>query len=161
MMRLCLSILEASIRERPGQWLWQHNRWKQQTVGKIKRRFRHNTLCVLMPDSREEFNSLLPLLATIRELYPRELLTLLIPHAFAETPLPYDAEIIYYHTPEQLLLDDLRFKLIFNFANHPGARRHYLGLSGFEVLTLAQLKKLAGPAPTLSETLIKAVSDAR
>ena len=143
MMRLCLKLLEESIRKSPGEWLWQHNRWKQQTREKLKSRFRYDSLCVLLPSNKEEFDAILPHLQTLRTLYPREFITLVVPKSFAHLELLSHAEIQIYETSDQLLLNDFRFKLVFNFANHPKAKSHYKNLSAFEVVTLADLKKLA------------------
>jgi KDO2-lipid IV(A) lauroyltransferase len=44
LMKTALSLLEESIKKSPGEWLWQHNRWKQQTLKRVKRRFRQETL---------------------------------------------------------------------------------------------------------------------
>ena len=41
LMGSALSLLEESIQQTPGQWLWQHKRWKQQEGGRLKMRFRY------------------------------------------------------------------------------------------------------------------------
>ena len=53
-------------------------------------------------------------------------------------------EVIYYDEPEEILLRDYRFKLIFNFSNYPAAK-HYEKLSAFEVLDMFDLQELAAP----------------
>ncbi|MES2345026.1 MAG: hypothetical protein V4494_03710 [Chlamydiota bacterium] len=161
MMRLSLKLLEDSIREHPGQWLWQHNRWKQQTRGKLKSRFRHESICILLPSNKERFDALLPHLPRLRVIYPYEFITLVVPRAFSQTPLLEDAEIHVYDTLDEMLLDDFRFKLVFNFADCKKAKSHYMHLAAFEVVTLSDLKTLAGPTQNLSETFTRALTHAR
>jgi KDO2-lipid IV(A) lauroyltransferase len=157
MMRLSLKLLEESIRKNPGEWLWQHNRWKQQTREKLKSKFRYDSLCILMPSDQERFNAIASNLHTLRTIYPREFIALVIPKAFAHIPLLPDVEVHIYNIPDEMLLHDLRFKLIFNFADHPKAKSHYMHLSAFEVITLSDLEHLAGPCHNLSETFTRAL----
>jgi KDO2-lipid IV(A) lauroyltransferase len=141
MMRLSLRLLEESIRKRPGQWLWQHNRWKQQTAEKVKRPYRQDTFCILLPNDPRDFEAITPHLGVFREIYPREFITLLVPSAFAKRTLLPNAEIRPYEAPDELLLSDLRYKLVFDFANHPKAKAHYLGRSTLTFLKLEDLEK--------------------
>ena len=50
MMNESLTILQESIKESPGEWLWQHNRWKQQTPQILYKRFRKDCICIILPD---------------------------------------------------------------------------------------------------------------
>ncbi len=54
-------------------------------------------------------------------------------------------ELFFYQSIEETLLEDYRFKIVFNFTAYRPIRRHYLSLSAFEVLTLDDLQKLAEP----------------
>jgi KDO2-lipid IV(A) lauroyltransferase len=144
LMRLALAHLEKSIRDLPGEWLWQHNRWKQQTPGRIKRLYRQECLCIILP---EESDALLPHLPTFREIYPLEFITVLAPQHIAPVVLLQDAEILPYKTPEETLVPDYRFKLVFNLADFPGVRAHFLALSAFAVLSLRDLRRMGGDAP--------------
>lgn len=159
MMRLSLKLLEESIRARPGQWLWQHNRWKQQTPDKVKRRFRQDTICVLLPSNRKDFDQLAPHVGALRTIYPHEFITLALPEGFP-SPLA-DVEILSYETLSEVLVPDYRFKLIFDFTGQNKAKRHFLKLAAFDVLTLKDLEKLAPNAKTLSETFTEALCHAR
>ena len=49
MMKESLLILEDDIRKRPGQWLWQHNRWKQETPNNVYYRYRWDTILIILP----------------------------------------------------------------------------------------------------------------
>ena len=159
MMRLCLSRLEESIRELPGQWLWIHNRWKQQTPEKLKRAFRHECLCIVMPEQREEFEAIALLLPTFRALYPLEFVTLFVPRAFEERKLLEDADVVVYDEKSELFVEEHKFKLVFNFSGVKALSTHFKRLSAFTVVDLPKLKKLSGArcdAP-LAEHLTKAV----
>ncbi len=150
MMRESLARLEESIRKNPEQWLWQHNRWKQQTLDLINPPFRQESICIILPPDP----SLFPHLETFRKIYPFEFLTFFVPQGF-ESAIPLsDVEILTYTTP---FIKDYRFKLVFNFTHHP-LRRHFLGLSAFHVFTLKDLKKIAGEAENLSTILMKALN---
>jgi KDO2-lipid IV(A) lauroyltransferase len=143
MMKEGLSLLEESIKREPGQWLWSHNRWKQQTPHKIKRAFRQESLCVILPPEKEAFDTYNAHLATLRAIYPLEFITCKVPEKFAEQCALKDALIETYTTLEDLLVPDFRFKLVFNFTPFLQLRAHYLKYTAFDVLDIAQLQRLA------------------
>ena len=146
MMDETLRLLEKSVEEAPGEWLWQHNRWKQQTPLKISKRFRHDCLCIVLPSDATEWDKITPELSAFRILYPTEFISLLIPEERREAPLELEgAERLYYRTPSETLLKDYRFKFVFNFTNDAKIAPHYRKLSAFEVLTWADLQALAKP----------------
>jgi KDO2-lipid IV(A) lauroyltransferase len=147
MMRLSLSLLEESIRQAPEQWLWTHNRWKQQTPDKLKRSFRQECLLIALPQEQSLFDELLKLLPAFRELYPLEFITLFVPKQFAGTPLLNDAEIILYETLADLLIRGDQFKLVFNFSGFPEVSSHFKKLSAFTVVDLKMLKRLSTLPP--------------
>ena len=142
-MNQLLTLLQESIKRSPGDWLWQHNRWKQQTPQVLYKRFRHDCICVILPE--KEFEKILPHLPTLKAIYPLDFLFLLVPEKFRGTPLIDADKTIYYREMKETLLQDFRFKLIFNFTNHKPIHRHYEKLSAFEVLDLSSLKALAAP----------------
>jgi len=144
MMDQSLTILQESIKESPGEWLWQHNRWKQQTPQIIYKRFRKDCICIILPKDPDKFAAIQPHLATLKQIYPLDFLFLLVPHCFKNAPLIPVDEIIYYNEPKEILLRDYRFKLIFNFSTYPAAK-HYEKLSAFEVLDMSDLHELAAP----------------
>ncbi len=143
MMDQTLTLLQESIKESPGEWLWQHNRWKQQTTHNLYKRFRQDCICLILPE--KGFEELLPHLSTLKEIYPLVFLFLLVPEKYRNIPLIEADETIYYRSLSETLLPDLRFKLIFNFTNYQKIHTHYEKLSAFEVLNLSALKKLAEP----------------
>jgi KDO2-lipid IV(A) lauroyltransferase len=130
MMKRVLHLLEESIRRNIGQWLWQHNRWKQQTPKRLKRRFRHESILIILPRD----GKILDHLAVFREIYPFEFITLLAPPELRAKSLIEDSELLTYQKPEEMLLDDFRFKLVFNFTGNCNVARHYKKLSAFVVV---------------------------
>ena len=136
-----LEILQESIRASPGEWLWQHNRWKKQTPHIVYKRYRHDSICVALPDDE----TILPHLSTLRRIYPEEFLFLFAPVRFKEL-LSAD-EIVYYQDGKELLRRDYRFKLLFNFTSYP-LEKHYRKFSVSETITLPP------PFDSLSEHLL-------
>ncbi len=158
-MDQALTLLQESIIRSPGEWLWQHNRWKQQTMHNLYKRFRHDCLCVILPE--ENFETLLPHLHTLKFIYPLVFLFLLVPQRYRAISLIEADEVIYYSELHQTLLDDLRFKLIFNFTSYTPIHDHYKRLSAFDVLDIPTLKALAAehllPHHDLSDILKRAL----
>lgn len=145
LMDVVLTKLQESIAKSPGEWLWQHNRWKQQTPQIVYKPYRYDCLCVILPEKKEELSPLLPHLATLKSIYPDNFLFLIVPEALRGTSLIEADEILYYNSPKEILLKDYRFKLIFNFTGCKKVTRHFLGLSAFSVLTLETLLEKAKP----------------
>lgn len=135
LMNQILQLLETSIAKNPEQWLWQHNRWKQQVRGRLKQRFRHEAVCIVVPHEK----GILEELSVFRELYPEEFLTFLLPEELREQFFMEDAELLYYTHLEETLLMDFRFKLVYNLTEYKKIKRHYLKLSAFHVLERNQL----------------------
>jgi Kdo2-lipid IVA lauroyltransferase/acyltransferase len=162
MMKEALRYLASSISKTPGQWLWQHNRWKQQTPERLKRAFRHESMCIILPEQKSQFEKIAQHLSAFREIYPSEFITLMIPQAFKTARLIPDAERIIYANEKDILIRDFRFKLIFNFTGHSWIESHFSKLSALKVVNLSDLKKISrvkGNA-SLSEILKKALCNA-
>ena len=139
MMRASLLELEKAIQEEPGQWLWSHNRWKQQTPGKLQKRFRYESILVILPQEKETITPLLSQLGVFREVYPTEFLVFYVPKGFENRLLVKDAEIVPCSTEEELLKRDFRFKLVFNFSTSHRVKPHFKKLAAFEVVSLEEL----------------------
>ncbi|HSX25458.1 MAG TPA: hypothetical protein VLE89_00435 [Chlamydiales bacterium] len=154
-MNSLLTLLQESIQHSPGEWLWQHNRWKQQTLGILYKRFRQDCICIILPEEESAFEALYPHLATLKLIYPLDFLFLLVPAKYRHRPLIEANETIYYSRPSETLLPDYRFKLIFNFTSYRPIHRHYEKFSAFEVLDLPTLRALAAQhlSPELKENL--------
>ena len=153
MMRQALSLLEQDIVRHPDQWLWQHNRWKQQTADRLKRPFRQEAIYIVLGGDPE----LLHHLPTLRTIYPHEFLTLMVPEKSRQAVHLENAEVLTYRTLPETLLRDYRFKLVFDFVPYKPLRRHFLGLSAFNVFTLDDLKALAPQAKNYSELFTTAL----
>ena len=151
MMDKTLTLLQESIKKLPSQWLWQHNRWKQQTLQNISKQYRLDSICIILPPDPTEFQQINIHLPTLKELYPTEFFFILT-HKNNHPSIEADEIITYENLPETLL-EDYRFKLVFNFTNYKKIKPHYLRLSAFHVLNRSDLQKLAGAQNTLSDTL--------
>jgi hypothetical protein len=161
MMKESLLLLEEKIRENPGQWLWQHNRWKQETPINVYYSFRWDSILIILPKERNSFMRILPHLATFRTIYPLAFITIMVFKPFQKEIVLKDAEILPYQEDENLFIRDYRFKLVFNFSKVKMLKPHFLKLSAFEVLSEKNLQKLAKehltPEDDLSLILKKAL----
>jgi KDO2-lipid IV(A) lauroyltransferase len=133
MMKEALFILEEDIRKRPGQWLWQHNRWKQETPDNVYYRYRWDSILIILPKNFAPSS-----LETFRTIYPKAFLTIFAPLGYS-TALS-DVEIKYYEKEDDLFITDYRFKLVFNFTENQKLKKHFLRQSALHVLTLDDLK---------------------
>lgn len=143
LMDKALFILQQSIKEKLGQWLWQHNRWKQQTPTLLYKQFRHDALCVILPKEASFFQEILPHLSTLKNLYSRDFISLYVPKKFEKVPMIEVDEIKTYDELEETLQIDYRYKLVFNFTSHKKIKNHYKRLSAFEVVSITDLEKIA------------------
>lgn len=146
MMQKSLNLLEAKIRLVPDQWLWQHNRWKQETPINLYYRFRVDSILIILPSETSSFNHFLKHLKTFRDIYPKAFLTLFVPKKWQEKIVLKEAEILTYTAFEDLLIRDYRFKMVFNFfGKKKKLKKHFLKLSAFEVFDDQAIEKLAQP----------------
>jgi KDO2-lipid IV(A) lauroyltransferase len=121
-MREILAVFESSIKERPHEWLWIHNRWKQQPPGKLPKKFRHDAVGFIFPDN----SALLSSLDEIRQLYPRE-------HITAFVPVQFSSETVEIKSHDELFNPDYRFKLIVDFTANPEIQKHFSKLSALNI----------------------------
>ncbi len=160
-MKEVLSILEKSIEESPGEWLWSHNRWKQQTLEKVNRTFRQDCIAIVLPKEKKDFEMFYEALSTFEKIYPREFISVFIPKNFMNLEIPKNWEKIPYETEEDLFVRDFRFKLVFNFSGVRKLKSHFTSLSAFTVFSLRDIQKIAKvpddtPIPqTLTKAMIK------
>lgn len=137
LMLQTLAIYEDSIRERPHEWLWVHNRWKQQTLDRIKKPFRQDSMALFLPDSEEILNDL----PKIRELYPKEHISLFVPRSFQDK-IPIAAEVHSYESIKNALIDDFRYKLIFNFTGEKQIDSYYKKRAAQTIVHLKNFSEL-------------------
>jgi hypothetical protein len=91
----------------------------------------------------DSFEKLWPCLQTLREIYPEEHLTLLLPSKEKRRKLPFEVSSLrYYDKIEDLFLPDYAPKLLFNFTGSAALSKHYKNCSILKVLTLDDLPNL-------------------
>ncbi len=137
LMHETLAHFEASVRNCPEQWMWIHNRWKQQTTKALTKAFRHDTLALILPNDE----SLLKDLPSLREIYPTEHISLYAPKNLI-AKITLDAEIHPYTHLDEVLCDDLRYKLILNLTKSHKIDRHYKKKGAQSIVHLSNLKEL-------------------
>jgi len=140
MMDKSLYLIEESIKKTPSEWLWQHNRWKTQSPKNIYRKFRHDSICIIIDKT---FNEDTYPLSVFREIYADDHLHLISPKDYPIKCANIFNEIINYKKKEELFRYDYRFKIIYNFTKIKSLKRHYLKLSSFEVLSINDIYKYA------------------
>lgn len=143
MMDLAMHQLETSIREIPEQWMWIHDRWKQQGIDHVKRSYRAGFILVTLPPNPD-----LTLIPLLRKIYPRSFFTFYAPKGAEITEA---GEVKYYEEESDLFVRDWRFQLVLDFYNSPKLRKHFLKLGAFKALALPQdkesiIRKLVKPA---------------
>lgn len=136
LMESVLNTAQKAIIDRPGEWLWQHNRWKQETPHTVFYKYRHESILVVANKKTP-----LDVLQVFREIYPRSFLTYLIPQDMS--PLVRDLadeQITYTHAPP--FVADYRFKLVFDFTDSKVFDK-YKSLSAFDVVHKKDLAESA------------------
>lgn len=154
MMDRALKLVEKSIKDSPGQYFWQHKRWKQSGVNHIRKKYRHDFILLILPKEEEALEEILPHLLSLREIYPRGFFSFLAPEKCKGKPLPIkNAEIFYYKTREDLFIRDWRQQMIFDFIDDPSIRRHFRKLGAFHTFHREKLQKLAKKHPLYKKGL--------
>lgn len=136
LMKTSLQILEEDILKAPGQWLFSHNRWKQQTLKRINKRFRYESILIILPTQSQKLNQLLPQLDVFRDVYPTEFLTIYTLKGTEKNISLEDVEIVSYEKKEELFIQDFRFKLVFDLSSNLKLKSHFKKLAAFEVFSL-------------------------
>lgn len=140
LMRHILHLFEQSVAKHPGQWLWIHNRFKQQLPGRIPKKLRHDAVLCILPSNPQIIEEL----PRLRELYPSECLAALCPRQLCL--LNTDIEMIPYSNLQEMYIRDYRFKLVLNFTENTDIDRHFKRLSALEVLHFPSVDALVDHA---------------
>jgi Kdo2-lipid IVA lauroyltransferase/acyltransferase len=150
MMDEAMRHLEKSIALAPEQWMWVHDRWKQQGIDHVKRKYRYGFVLITLPPDPQNFLDLFPL---FRKIYPRSFLTFFVPkgRAFSFS----DCTILEYEKESDLLVRDWRYQLVLDFYDSRKVRRHFLKLGAFKALSLHHMKKRNTLAETIMHALVK------
>lgn len=114
LMDRAMSHFEKSISDSPDQWLWIHDRWKQQTIDHVKRAYRYGFILVILPITPDA-----TLEEDLKKIYPRSFLSFVKP----------EQEVL-------LASRDWRYQLVLDFANLPKVRRHFLSLGAVKAISL-------------------------
>ncbi len=160
MMNHILGQLEASILQNPGQWLWAHNRWKQEEADLVYYRFRYESIAVVV-DEKNQIESTQNFLFELRKIYPRAFIDLICPEASHLEHI--GGQTYYYANSPHEIISPYRYKLIFNISSCNLSSLKKLG-SVFKILSPLKLAKLAKKQSSLvdennlQEILIKAIS---
>ena len=129
-MQEVLSLFEKSICAKPHEWLWIHNKWKQQKPGILKKQFRHDAVALIFGSNPKHVTWL----AKIRELYPREQLTAFVPEGLSVDSV---CELKTYTDEKEILVTDYRFKLVIDFTHNKRILHHFKKLSAFTALSFS------------------------
>lgn len=148
LMDSAMRYLENSIEEHPEQWMWQHDRWKQQGIDHVQRKYRYGFILVILPKDPTPFISLLPL---FKQIYPRSFLSFFVPAGFS-FPLG-DYEVHYYKEEKDLLVRDFRYQLVIDLLGSTHIAHHYKKLGAFEVLNLKKMQKITREKQDLEKIL--------
>lgn len=132
LLQAALHPLEKSILENPAEWLWQHNRWKQQLLGKIKKGYRQDAIAVILPKDKELSLDL----KIFRDIYPTELLCFFTPYPLKED---LKAEQHLYKEYSDVKVRDYRFKLVFNLTEDKSLSKHFLSLATMKAPSIQDL----------------------
>ncbi|MBT3394286.1 MAG: hypothetical protein HN411_04160 [Waddliaceae bacterium] len=120
-----IKIVEKGISEHPGQWLWQHKRWKQHQHHHAKRQYRYDTVGIVMPKERKFFDIVNKALPLFRAIYPKGMFSIMVPEEYREEVSFDGAKILPYKTISDALIDDYFLQIVFDFSGADSVVGHY------------------------------------
>lgn len=134
LMKQCLRLLENGVKAHPDQWLWQHNRWKKQPPGKLKKKYRQDTILLVFALETDSC-----LLSTLKKAYPLEEVTLYLPTGYEEVE-SFGFEVRYYVHTDEIKLKEYRYKLLINFSQDLSINKFFKKLSVLECIDHTHLQ---------------------
>lgn len=147
-----LTLLEHSILQNPSQWLWIHNRFKQETPKNVFYRFRHDTILWIVYSMNQIDTTV------IRKIYPKAILSF-----YSLDQADQGKENVTCIDIKKPLPKDYRFKMVVNLTRYKNISTHFKKLSALEVIeekTLDKILKKRGflQSNTLNEKIIYSFS---
>ncbi|HRW58788.1 MAG TPA: hypothetical protein P5048_04130 [Chlamydiales bacterium] len=140
LMNLVMKKFEDSIKQRPAEWMWQHNRWKQQSLKLIYKRFRYDCILIILSGNiNEDIN----ILETFKQIYPNELLIVYTYKNDAFAQFLNDFEFHFFENTESFFQKDYRPKLLFNFGTIAKIEKYFKKLSVIETFDMNKIKNIA------------------
>ena len=130
--------LEDAVRKTPGQWLWQHKRWKQEGYNYIIHEYKADSILIVLPEDEKVFNWILEGAWGFEQIYTRSFLTFMIPEKYQDK-WNSKHETITYKNFKDILIRDYRFQLIYDLTNQPKIERHFLKLGAHKTYSLKEL----------------------
>lgn len=130
MMNLAMKGLENSIRSKPEDWMWQHNRFKRPMPLKLLKPYRYETALIIHPNNPKECAQFEAALSIFYALYPEHNLTHLVSCARADgLKLPSKhkgcLDILIYTDEASAKQNALKYKLVFDFSEYRSTKRFY------------------------------------
>ncbi len=144
LMDKTLEIFERSVIKHPGQWLWQHNRFKQETPNIVYYKYRFDSILILFPKDEEKFNEFFPVASLFKEIYPKAFLTFFAPEKYA-SKLPQNLKVITYENCNELFIKDFQYKLVLNFTKNSTIKKHFLKQAAQRVICFKDILNDAKP----------------
>lgn len=128
LMDQVMAGLEKHIAKHPGQWLWQHKRWKQEGYFWIQKKYKGDVLLFILPQDPTLFEYFNQSIDIITKIYTKSFIIFMVPKAYKDQFNTLDCETIFYENPKDIFIRDYRFHLIYDFTNNPKIRTHFLKL---------------------------------
>lgn len=128
LMDRAMQHLEQSIKGSPDQWMWIHDRWKQQGIDHVKRQYRYGFVLLIFKEAPS-----MMLVKRLRQIFPRSFLTYWLPEG---VEIETDCEVKHYRDSSEIMVRDWRYQLVLDFANMPRVRRHYRSLGAVKTLVV-------------------------
>ncbi len=136
-----LEALESKVKEEPGQWLWQHKRWKQEGYNYIIHEYKADSILIVLPEEESVFNWINEGIWIIEQIYTRSFLTFMIPEKFKNRWKDTKHEVLTYKKFSDITVRDYRFQLIYDFCNQPKIGKHFFKLGAHKLYSLDELIK--------------------